>query len=783
MANCFWESEVNVVETCAGLLDFYEVATVPVPGGAGGYGFQVKMGGDEAIVGTYFGDAVVAYRRYGASWINIGHLPASVDMGGGNVEALAISDDGLYAVWGAYASSYNPGGGTPGVAAVFFNNAGVWQQQQLLIPAPINSSRNYGWSTAINDDGTILAVGDPADYFFSGSRVEIWTRSGATWTRVQTLTSPLLPTDDFFGDSVVIHGSYMLVGGRYTSDVDDNQGAVFAYRWTGAAYIHVDTLRPSNNVDNIYFGSYVDMHDNYAIIAAGHLNIYGSYAAVDGYIFARTGDSFIEVLRLDPSNDEASDTNDIFDGGVVAISDDVAILGDIVGVDMIAGPGVNPGKAWVYTRSGGTWAYDYMLEAGDAANPDHFGAGLGLFGDNLLVGARGKNAGDGGLYYFTRLVDPGESVGFVNTVQQADLMASGAAPGVPVEFFSDRVEISGDYVIAAASGIDKAYIFFNNAGTWAEQEELVGGDVIAGDGFGYAVDIDGDYAVVGSPGWNGTPGAAYVFKRTGTAWNETQKLVGSDAANGWESGYGVAISGDTIAFSAIVGEKAGAINSGVAYVFTRSGETWTEQQKIEPSNTGAYGYFGPSVALDDNTLAIGDYTTPNGQVYIYTRTAGVWTERDILTSAAPQTNEWFGEEVCLSGDYLVVGASGYNGAFADEGRIQIWKRNGLQWDWKATLANPVPSLNAGMGFGCSITDNGNKVTSGDANAVDGGRAHIWIKLPGVDTWVLSDSWSGDDTIADDAFGRDSSIHGNFVVVGAWGANGQHGAVYVYELVP
>jgi len=115
-----------------------------------------------------------------------------------------------------------------------------------------------------------------------------------------------------------------------------------------------------------------------------------------------------------------------------------------------------------------------------------------------------------------------------------------------------------------------------------QQAELTASDPGAGDLFGESVSISGDTVVVGAHRDSGAvgfySGSAYVFVRSGTSWSEQHKLTASDAAIGDRFGKSVSIWGDTAVVSAAFDADAGT-SSGSAYVFVRSGTSWSEQQK------------------------------------------------------------------------------------------------------------------------------------------------------------------------------------------------------------
>ena len=153
----------------------------------------------------------------------------------------------------------------------------------------------------------------------------------------------------------------------------------------------------------------------------------------------------------------------------------------------------------------------------------------------------------------------------------------------------------------------------------------------AGDLFGTALSLSGDTLVVGAnaesssaSGINGNEtnnlafgsGAAYVFTRNGTTWNQQAYLKASNAEIYDGFGTSVSASGDTIVvgapyeFSNAMGTNGNqadnsASESGAAYVFTRNGVVWNQQAYLKASNTEAFDTFGSSMALSGDTLVIG----------------------------------------------------------------------------------------------------------------------------------------------------------------------------------
>jgi len=178
------------------------------------------------------------------------------------------------------------------------------------------------------------------------------------------------------------------------------------------------------------------------------------------------------------------------------------------------------------------------------------------------------------------------------------------------DLFGRSVATSGDTIVvgaaldstAAGTRAGSAYVFTRTGGTWSQQGHLFADDAAAGDEFGDSVAISGDTIVVGAYGdvnaAGDIAGSAYVFTRTGTTWSQQDHLFADDAAAGDNFGYSVAIDGDTIVVGAYSDDTAAGADAGSAYVFTRTGSTWSQQDHLFADDAAAYDYFGGSVAID-----------------------------------------------------------------------------------------------------------------------------------------------------------------------------------------
>ena len=143
---------------------------------------------------------------------------------------------------------------------------------------------------------------------------------------------------------------------------------------------------------------------------------------------------------------------------------------------------------------------------------------------------------------------------------------------------------------------------------WVQKAKLTASDGEEWDWFGTSVAISGDTVVVGADddviGTNTDQGSAYVFVRSGDTWTQTAKLTASDGAADDSFGHSVAISGDTV----VVGADGDDNNKGSAYVFEKPAAGWanmTQTAKLTASDGEDYDHFGYSVAISGDTVVVG----------------------------------------------------------------------------------------------------------------------------------------------------------------------------------
>jgi hypothetical protein len=355
--------------------------------------------------------------------------------------------------------------------------------------------------------------------------------------------------------------------------------------------------------------------------------------------------------------------------------------------------------------------------------------------------------------------DSAVSLGF----QRIGLAPSDPAAGVS---FGDAVAISGDTAVVGApqqtvggrAGAGAAYVFVNVGGVWSQEAELTASDPAAKDGFGGAVALDGDTALIGASGRavGGQPvvGAAYVFVRSGTSWSQQIELTAPSPAAQDGFGGAVALNGDTALIGAWGTGDPLEDTSGTAYVFVRSGAIWSQQATLKDPDDTAGDEFGYSVALDGDTALIGaDGDLALGAAYFYSRTDGRWSLQRTLEDPTVESNlDGFGSAVALRGDTALIGDP-----LLDSGGVAyVFKRSGTKWPKEATLSNHRQS-----DFGTSVALDGGTALVGST-----GTAYVYVHSGAgwsQSAELLAPGGPGDD------FGRSVALSGTLALVGDAGS--------------
>lgn len=316
--------------------------------------------------------------------------------------------------------------------------------------------------------------------------------------------------------------------------------------------------------------------------------------------------------------------------------------------------------------------------------------------------------------------------------------------------------------------------------------KLVGAGAVgnAGQGKSVALSADGNTAIVGACYDNSSVGAAWIFTRSGDVWTEQgSKLVGTGASVAAKQGYSVAISAD--GNTAIVGGIRDSLLGGAAWIFTRSGGVWT-QQGSKLIGTGAVGKAqqGYSVALsaDGNTAIVGGMADSSyfGAAWVFTRSGGVWTQQGhklVGTNGIP-ADQGMSVALSASGDTAVVGGSydDYN-----TGAVWVFTRSGGVWTERAKLVGTGKNGSSNQGATVAISEDGATVITGGYGDSSNYGA-VWVFALSGGTWIQQ----GGKLVGTGASGNayqgvsvSLSADGNIALVGGSVDASDTGAVWVW----
>jgi hypothetical protein len=452
------------------------------------------------------------------------------------------------------------------------------------------------------------------------------------------------------------------------------------------------------------------------------VTVSGNLAAAAGYVKASNtngGDEFGYSVAL------AADGNTL---AVGAYTEDSAATG--VNGNQTDNSATDSGAVYIFTRNGGIWNQQAYLKASNADV-----SALSLFGYSVALSADG------------------------NTL----------AVGAPSED-SGATGVNGNQRNGAAPDSGAVYVFSRNGTAWSQQAYVKASNTDTGDWFGISVALSGDGNTLAAgaygedsaaTGVNGNQadnsaldsGAVYIFTRSGTTWSQQAYIKASNANEGDSAGNAVALSadGNTLAIGAYGEDSNGnptdnsMLDSGAVYVFTRTGNIWSQQAYIKASNAGDSDWFGYSIALaaDGNTLAVGAYgedsaaagvngnqgdnsAGESGAVYVYTRNGGGWSQQAYIKASNASPGDWFGTSLALAadGNTLMVGAAGEDSAAAgingnqvdnsatDSGAVYIFTRNGGAWSQQAYIKAPNPDTNDWFGMSAALSADGNTLAVG-----------------------------------------------------------------------
>ncbi len=363
-------------------------------------------------------------------------------------------------------------------------------------------------------------------------------------------------------------------------------------------------------------------------------------------------------------------------GWRVAIDGDTAVVSAFADYD-------GKGAAYIFERKGTSWQQVAKLTASDGQERDALGISAAISGDTVVLGAAlDDNAGGtdaGAVYVYMK------PAGGWSSMTETFKLTSPAAQAN--RGFGGAIALVGDVLVVGAPGKDDSlspgdlFVFEGGGSTWSHKATLNVSGLNGYDAFGSVLDFDGTTLVVGAFGQDSSRGAAYVYRRPSGGWGnvspEAVLLAGDGAASDYFGGS-VAVDGDTIVIGANGDDDNGA-KSGSAYVYVRSGGSWSQQAKLTPADGAASDNFGYYVDISGSTVVIGASSFSEDAAdsfYMYTRSGGSWTEQGEISDPDARQGSKFGSSLVIDGSAttVLVGAFG-----ADAGSARQEKSSGAAY--------------------------------------------------------------------------------------------------------
>jgi IPT/TIG domain/FG-GAP repeat len=454
------------------------------------------------------------------------------------------------------------------------------------------------------------------------------------------------------------------------------------------------------------------------------------------------------------------------------------------------------GAAWVFTRSDKQWNAvgteltmpSQASQPGDCGNETgegeqeegeaeqttesaercRFGIAVALSGDGQtgVVGAPHADQNAGAVWIFTRT---GSTWTRAAELTPRDLEAK--------DRFGRSVAVSADgstVLVGAPMWKGRAWVFNRSGTSWSQTAELTAPERLEGGGqFGRGVALsgDGNTALIGAPGYPGDHGAAWIFKRSASGWSEPgTELEGEGESTEARFGFSVALSGDGT--TALVGARDNDGGKGAAWVFARSGATWSEQGPPVVGEGEDHEGFGASVALSDQgtsvlvgaTYSEGAY----GAAWLFEPHAAGWVVRERLTPGPIESSRHrtrFGSSVALSSDAQAQ----LVGGLASEGRGQAWVF-GLNPSVEALTPDKGPTSG-----GTSVTITGEHLENATAVRFGGSEAAIVARTSPKSITVVSPPGTHTvDVVVQNTAGRSANNPGDLFTYTASAGEGSHG---------
>jgi IPT/TIG domain/FG-GAP repeat len=380
-------------------------------------------------------------------------------------------------------------------------------------------------------------------------------------------------------------------------------------------------------------------------------------------------------------------------------------------------------------------------------------------------------------------------------IQQDEKLTGGGESGEGLFGASVALSADGDTALVGApsddGGVGAAWVFTRSGSTWSQQGGKLTGAGESGRaafGTGVALSGDGDTAVIGGPFDGGGAGAAWVFTRSGSTWTQLgEKLTGGGESGGGAFGRSVALSSD--GGTVVIGGPFDAGRAGAAWVFTRSGSTWAQQGgKLTGGGESGDGLLGSSLALSagGETALVGGEGDDGGVggAWVFTRAGATWSQQgERLTGAGEAGEGLFGSSVALSagGETALVGGEGDDGGV---GGAWVFTRTGATWSQQGEkLTGRTGADKAFFGYSVALSADGDSALIGGHDYNDVGA--VWAFARSSATWRQTQQLAGGGEAGFGAFGSGVALSsdGSTALIGGQGDDDFVGAAWVFASKP
>lgn len=713
-----------------------------------------------------------------------------------------------------------------------------WLNTSTGIPTP-SSVFNDHFGRSISMDGNYAAIGSPQndEANLNSGKVLIFEKIDGDWNLLQELFSPTAGQDEYYGSVVLLKYNYLFVcTPRLDLNGIESAGGVFVYKlvdnvWTyinlitasdaqygtqlgssiayngnilaigaaylnsGAVYIFNDPTIPSSQIKKIVldeseipdrFGVAVELNSSNLFITDSNCGL----GANRGAVFVYDLENFIRTAKLVSS----PENNFYFGLSLSATETELA-----VGSPYVSNPDLSYGSVFLYKKPDGGWenaSENVRLSSVSSNDYGAYGHSVLLSDTSLIVGS------DGGIILnFYDKPDNGWSIASSKfTLKETELTYihrygySFATNGTDVFVGAYNLNVPDE-----SSGA--VYKYKKTGLEWSTiEQEGVLTDLsffASSSNFGYDVDMDGEYAVIGAPHDDDVgedAGAAYVFKFANNSWQKIAKLTASDGAAGHLFGSTLAISDETIIIGSPQTDVAynnGDYISGKVYIFKKpQGSEWSDSNESEVipriNNTKA-GAFGHRVDIHGNLVAISHYRSGSsdeiGEIYLLEKNASHW---ELIASLSPSPNSvrLFGSEISLGNNLLAVSGTISGNSFS--GSVLLFEKPSGGWTDATQNAVLTPSDPIQINeFRKTDIDNNTIIIGATQRYPEGFTGAAYIFEKSGDRWISSNETIKlipEGEAANSRFGYGVALSGNFAAVSSSTINSENGKVLLFRKI-